>query len=616
MLKIIDNFVEQDALEIAISKYPSLQNLDITIEKGDTNKVIKKNTKVNIYATEKVYVFRMLSFSINQQNDLNIEEKPISNKLTFFNDCSRNAVVNFEYFKKLVLTLALLGYNNLSLYTEDTFEVDNEPYFGYMRGRYSKNEIKEMVKYANKFGITLVPSIATLAHLNNIFFWPEYEGILDTSNTIMIGEERTYILFENIFKTLSEVFESREVHIGFDEAHYVCLGRYFDKHGYVDREEKVFEHLRKIIDIAKKYGFKCAMWSDMFFQLEYGKYHITEEEKTFSKKIKDLVPPDVELVYWDYYRNTQAPYDNMFKRHFELSKNISFAGGAWNWLGFSPLNKRALIHSKCGLLSAELNNIEKIYLTSWGDNGNECARGAIMPSLVQYAEFYNSKSIDENKISIRIKQLTSLTLDDFLSLDILNEYKDNIGCQKMLANPAKFVIYNDPMCGVFDFDLSKGHEEYFKECYEKLKVLAAKESEYQYIFKTIEALATLMVDKVMIGNYLHYAYKKNDREYLKKAKDEVLPRILSKTIEFEKLLRKQWYIENKTIGLDVTQLRIGGQKNRIIETINRLEEYLNGEIDRIEELEIEKLTQKYSWEDDLVYKHNYSRMPLANTDIT
>ena len=35
--------------------------------------------------------------------------------------------------------------DSILTYTEDTFEVENEPYFGYKRGKYSIEEIKEKV---------------------------------------------------------------------------------------------------------------------------------------------------------------------------------------------------------------------------------------------------------------------------------------------------------------------------------------------------------------------------------------------------------------------------------------------------------------------------------------
>ena len=50
-------------------------------------------------------------------------------------DCSRGAVLKVPTVKKLIDALQKMGYNALELYTEDTFEVEGEPYFGYLRGR-------------------------------------------------------------------------------------------------------------------------------------------------------------------------------------------------------------------------------------------------------------------------------------------------------------------------------------------------------------------------------------------------------------------------------------------------------------------------------------------------
>ena len=50
-------------------------------------------------------------------------------------DCSRNAVSTVDSVKQWIDLTADMGYNCLMLYTEDTWEVDDNPYFGYMRGR-------------------------------------------------------------------------------------------------------------------------------------------------------------------------------------------------------------------------------------------------------------------------------------------------------------------------------------------------------------------------------------------------------------------------------------------------------------------------------------------------
>ena len=59
-------------------------------------------------------------------------------------DCSRNAVPTVSSAKKWIDITSDIGYNTLLLYTEDTYEVDDNPYFGYMRGRFSQQELQEL----------------------------------------------------------------------------------------------------------------------------------------------------------------------------------------------------------------------------------------------------------------------------------------------------------------------------------------------------------------------------------------------------------------------------------------------------------------------------------------
>ena len=48
-------------------------------------------------------------------------------------DMSRNAVMSIPSLKRYLPILRKMGYTTVFLYTEDTYEVDGEPYFGYMR---------------------------------------------------------------------------------------------------------------------------------------------------------------------------------------------------------------------------------------------------------------------------------------------------------------------------------------------------------------------------------------------------------------------------------------------------------------------------------------------------
>jgi N-acetyl-beta-hexosaminidase len=117
------------------------------------------------------------------------------------------------------------------LYTEDTYEIEGRPYFGYMRGRYNKDEIRELDAYAIKLGIELIPCIQVLGHLATHLRWHATAPYRDTTNVLLVGAKETYELIDDMFKTISECFTSKRIHIGMDETKDLGTGAYLDKFG-------------------------------------------------------------------------------------------------------------------------------------------------------------------------------------------------------------------------------------------------------------------------------------------------------------------------------------------------------------------------------------------------
>ena len=102
-------------------------------------------------------------------------------------DCSRNSVLTAERIRWYIRLEASLGMNTLMLYTEDTYEVPEYPYFGAYRGRYSASELRGLSEYADRFGIEMIPCIQALAHLKNALRWETMRGMQDTDDILMAG---------------------------------------------------------------------------------------------------------------------------------------------------------------------------------------------------------------------------------------------------------------------------------------------------------------------------------------------------------------------------------------------------------------------------------------------
>ena len=254
-------------------------------------------------------------------------------------DCSRNAVYTKEALFRFIDLLAKMGYDTLQLYTEDTYEIEGEPYFGYLRGRYTADELREVDAYCRRRGIELQPCIQTLAHLRTLQRWEHRFGkVMDQRDVLLVGEEETYALIDKMFAQMAKCFTSRRIHIGMDEAHCLGRGRYLDLHGAAPRKDIFLAHLCRVCEIAKRYGFRPMMWGDMFYHLGTGHPYLSGQELTLTDDIKSLVPQDLDLVYWDYYHLDKAGYDLMNRAFAQFDNPILFAGGAWMWRGYAPLN--------------------------------------------------------------------------------------------------------------------------------------------------------------------------------------------------------------------------------------------------------------------------------------
>ena len=66
------------------------------------------------------------------------------------------------------------------------------------------------------------------------------------------------------------------------------LGNYLKKHGFRNRVEIFMEHLNRVSEIAKKYGFEICMWSDMFFKLITGGNYYAKGIKV-SEEVKNII---------------------------------------------------------------------------------------------------------------------------------------------------------------------------------------------------------------------------------------------------------------------------------------------------------------------------------------
>lgn len=497
-------------------------------------------------------------------------------------DCSRNAVMSVEGVKNFIDKLSLMGYNSLMLYTEDTYEIPGEPLFGYMRGRYTQNEIKIIDSYAKSKGIELIPCIQTLAHLDQIFPWKRFQKIQDIYNILLVGEEKTYEFIESMFASCAECFTSRNINVGMDEAHMLGLGKYLDRNGYHTRSEILLSHLKRVCAIAEKYGFKPMMWSDMFFKLgsDLGNYR---EDGEVSQEAIDSVPQNVELIYWDYTPTDKGHYARVIEKHKKFNRNLWFAGCANMGRNYHAPNEANMKSLTASITACKETGLQNVMVTIWGDYGNECPTDSVLPTLAYASSVYYGNN-DYKELFARA---VGENFDDFMLADM--KMPPEFPKQKEYSNGSKTMLYSDCFLGRFDsmvFGDGSEKKEFAKKAEEFAKA-KSRSKNYAYLFDFYQKYCEVIAIKYDLGYFTRLYYQQGNKAELKKLLDDY--RKLAPSLEeFIESARTAWYKTYKPHGFDAVEIRLGGTLQRAKSCAKRLSDYLDGKISEIPELE-EKL---------------------------
>ncbi len=492
-------------------------------------------------------------------------------------DMSRNAVMNLPSLKKFMLLLSKMGYNCVMLYTEDTYEIDGEPYFGYMRGRYTRAELKEIDAYAESIGIEVIPCIQTLAHLNALKRWGQYP--FDCDDILLVDDDRTYSLIENMLSTTAECFKSRRIMIGMDEAQNVGKGLHERKYGKEEPYSIMKRHLDRVCKIAEKHDYEVLMWSDMFFRpWNGGKY--CAPKTTIPKEYVEALPKTVTPVYWDYYAENEQRYLDMLDNHRQLSDKAWFAGGLWSWNGMIPFNRFSIKATIPALKACESYDVKNVILTMWGDDGGECSHFSQLPSLFYIAE-YAKGNRDGDDIKSKFKEFCGIDFDVFMEIDAPNDVVPYEGTPK---NPSKYMLYSDLFGGYLDYTVKAGAGEKYNDISKALYALSDS-PEYGYVFDAAARLSDVMSIKYELGLKTRRAYESGDKAALKKLTEKEYVIVIEFLKAYIRAFRKQWMTDNKPHGFDVQEQRLGGLLLRLDSCKDRLLDYVNGKTDKIDELE-------------------------------
>lgn len=585
----------------------SEQGIEIRVEHGAGNLEVSYSRMESptqgtgrIKFDQPIHFFRALGLlieHIKKGESFRIEQTPHFDFNGSMLDMSRNAVMRPDMVKQMIRYMAVMGLNGLMLYTEDTYEVPSRPYFGYMRGRYTSDELKSIDDYAALFGIEVVPCIQTLAHLEQALKWTYANDIKDQQDILLIGEPKTYEFIEDMIAAASAPFRSKRIHIGMDEAFSVGLGRYLAKNGYHERFDIMQEHMTKVLEITKKHGLKPMIWSDMIFHFlanDKDGFHYPLDVNFAPDKL-NMLPKEMQYVYWCYGTREQDKYERIMAKHKELGSTPLFAGGIHCWGSMSPNYGKTWMISQPALLACKAQGVREVIATAWGDNGQETSLLTILPGLQLFAEHGYSDTVNDDMLRTRFAACTGLDLfNEIIDLKYMDETPGVEAGNHWMANPSKYLLYQDVLLGLMDKHLEGDAEQELPKHYLSLeqKWRDCKEKSsgaFHLLFAFYEKLSNVVALKGMMGLRITRLYQNGHQEELREIAIHQLPEIQKRVDELRRTHRRLWMTTNKAPGWEVLDIRYGGILSRLSTASDRLLDYVDGNLEQIEELEMERL---------------------------
>jgi len=530
-------------------------------------------------------------------------------------DCSRSAVMTVPYVKRWLHQLALLGYNMVMLYTEDTYQLPGEPFFGHMRGGYSAEEIREIDTCAAGLGIEVIACIQTLGHLEQVLKWPAYRALQDTENVLLVDDDRALALIEKMVGFWAQNLRSRRIHVGMDEAHGLGRGRFLDHRGTFESPFDLFNrHLDRVLAICRRRGLLPMIWSDMYFRLGSKTNDYYDRDAVIPDSVKEKIPEGVELVYWDYYHAEEEFYTDWIERHRALGREPLMASGIWTWSRFWYDHHITSKTVTACVQACRKAGLKELVFTMWGDGGSMCEFDSAFAGLAFAADLAFGGKGDASDIRPLLEAVCGSDYDALLlGTCLVLPYRENRGDEGAPSSAAILcddpgpvdqaidvtsqpvmlpttMLWDDPLMGIGWLGMRPLARDFWQQAasqYRQLREKLQPHLQGQNVpdFAYLDAVCRVLLLKIDFREKLVAAYQARDTNTMRQLCDKAVPEVIEAIEHLSTAFRRQWLRRNKPFGMARTLVRIEAGMTGFREAGLRIGEFLDGSIPVIDELE-------------------------------
>ena len=279
-------------------------------------------------------------------------------------DLSRGPIDTLDFQKKLIRTLAAFKVNLYSPYFEAAQQYAANPLPAPPGGSISAADARELVAYARRFHILVVPDQEAFGHLRHVLTTEQYSALAETPHGAVLAPAQpgSLALIKQDFTELAALYPGPFLHIGADETEDLGVGQ--TKAAVTSRGlgPVYLDFLQQIDQTLRPLGRRLLFWGD-----------IAENSPELLKGLPQSFKDNTVAISWHY----NAPGPNGFQKYINDFKSAGFefwvAPGINNWSRVYPNYNYALANIQVFTAEGQAAGADGQLNTVWYDDGEALA---------------------------------------------------------------------------------------------------------------------------------------------------------------------------------------------------------------------------------------------------
>ncbi|MDM1296157.1 beta-N-acetylhexosaminidase [Sphingobacterium sp. N143] len=263
-------------------------------------------------------------------------------------------------------------------------------------GFYSQEQIKDLVAYAAKRNVEIIPEIDVPGHtVAMLTAYPDLrcdfqkDAVFDIDSTehkmLSAANPKVYSLLDDVLKEISSLFPSKKIHLGGDESDIALNWAKSPEHqalmkklGYNQPEQLMHYFFNKVLAAAKKYNLHTILWCELDnVRMPANKYLFDyPQHVTLVSWRNGLTPKCIELTGIHQNALILAPGEYCYLDYPQYSDDFPEKG---NWgMPITTLEKTQSFRPLYDLPKDKTDHIIGIMGTIWGEAVRDINRANYM----------------------------------------------------------------------------------------------------------------------------------------------------------------------------------------------------------------------------------------------